>query len=369
MKWSWNIGRIAGIRIRIHLTFLLVLAWGGYEQWTESHSARGVALGIAFLVVLFGCVLLHELGHAVMAKRFGIRTRDITLLPIGGVARLERMPSKPREELLVALAGPAVNVVIAGVLFLILLGIGQPELSDELPLTGAGFAATLMAINVVLIAFNLLPAFPMDGGRVLRAVLAMRMSYARATRLAARLGQAMAIGFVLAGTFGIGPLQPNPFLMMIGFFVWLGARQEAKMAEAKSALSGVPVAEAMMTNFQTLRAEDDLHRAAELIVAGAQQDFPVLSNNEVVGVLTRKKLLEELQKKGIETSVGEAMQRDVKVVQASELLEPLIGHLQNSECRTLPVVEFGRLVGLLTWENLREYLAIRTAAEAAERLG
>ena len=228
MKWSWRIGRIAGIDVYVHSTFLLLLAWVAISHYLEHQRLADAAYGLFFIITLFGIVVLHELGHALTARQFGIRTRDITLLPIGGLARLERMPEDPRQELLVALAGPAVNVVLAGVLFAILAFTSGLAALNNVKLVGGSFLANLVAVNVALAVFNLLPAFPMDGGRVLRAFLAMRMDYVRATQVAANIGQALAL---MLGFIGLS--SNNPFLVFIALFVWMGAAQEASMVQMK----------------------------------------------------------------------------------------------------------------------------------------
>src|ERR1051326_3929441 len=191
MKWSWRIARIAGIDLYVHVTFLILAGWVAISHYLARQSAADAFTGVAFIFSLFGIVVLHELGHTLTARRFGIPTRDITLLPIGGVARLDRMPQDPKQELLVALAGPAVNVALAILFFCLIAMGGNLSHWTNLPFFGASFLVNLMWANIILAGFNLLPAFPMDGGRVLRAVLATRIGYVRATRIAARVGQAM----------------------------------------------------------------------------------------------------------------------------------------------------------------------------------
>jgi Zn-dependent protease/CBS domain-containing protein len=361
MKASWRIGRIAGIDVYLHFTFLILLGWVALSHYFQRQNWQDALSGLAFTLSLFAIVVLHELGHALTARRFGIRTRDITLLPIGGVARLERIPEKPAQELLVALAGPAVNVVLAALLFGVLLaGAGLPA-AKEFELVGGDFLAKLMWINVSLAVFNLLPAFPMDGGRVLRAVLAMRMDYVRATGIAASIGQAMAWVFGFIGLF------TNPFLMFIALFVWIGAAQEASQAQMKAALAGLPVSRVMITDFRTLAPADTLARAVEHILAGCQQDFPVVEDKRVVGVLTRGDLLTGLSKQGQVTPVAEVMQRNVCAAEADEMVEGVLARLQEADCRVLPVTRNGELVGLLTTENLGEYMMIQTALGEAAR--
>ena len=201
MKWSWRIGRLLGIDVYMHATFLILLVWLGVSYYLPRHLMADVINGLTLIVALFGIVILHEMGHALTARRFGIRTRDITLLPVGGVARLERMPEDPKQELLVALAGPAVDVVLAGLLLLAVLLTRTALAVPDSHMAGGNLLSNLLWINVVLAAFNMIPAFPMDGGRVLRAVLAMRMDYVHATQAAAGIGQALAMGFGLVGLF------------------------------------------------------------------------------------------------------------------------------------------------------------------------
>jgi len=234
MRWSLKIAKLAGIDIFIHFTFFILLTWVAFIQWKLNGSIGASFSGIAFILAIFGCVVLHELGHALAARKYGIRTKDIILLPIGGVARLEKIPTQPVQELWVALAGPAVNVVIAALLAVYLWIINTLTPDNQLTMTTAAFVERIIGVNVFLILFNLIPAFPMDGGRVLRALLATRLAYIRATRISAGLAQAIALLF---GTIG---LFYNPILLFIAFFVWMGAAQESRMIRARSALDRIP---------------------------------------------------------------------------------------------------------------------------------
>lgn len=355
MKWSIRLGRMLGIDVFLHVTFLLVLGFIAIAHWLAHGSLAAVIGGVGFFVALFTCVLLHEYGHALAARRFGIATRDITLLPIGGVAHLERMPDRPLQELWVALAGPAVNVAIAAVLALWLTLTGTWEPLSALSTTSGGFAERLLAVNVFLVLFNLIPAFPMDGGRVLRALLALRLEYTRATRIAATVGQGLACVFGLIGLFS------NPFLLLIAVFVWMGATQEAAATDMKAALGGLPVREAMLTDFRTLSPHDTLGDATRLLIKGSQQDFPVLDDGRIVGVLSHARLFEVLRERGEWTPVGEAMGHDFRMLRPDEPLDGALFQAEPGET-ALPVVRDGRLVGLLTAENIGELLMIRSAS-------
>jgi Zn-dependent protease len=360
MKWSLRIGRIANIDVYVHATFLILLGYVAWVYLAQRGRVSDALMGMVFIITIFGIVVLHELGHALAARRYGIRTRDITLLPIGGVARLERMPEEPRQELVVALAGPAVNVALAfGLLFLVLPLVRFDQLG-RLHLFGGTFLVNLFLVNVWMALFNLIPAFPMDGGRVLRALLAMRFEYVRATHIAANIGQWLALGFVVAGL-----LLPNPFLLFIALFVWVGAASEASMVQMKTALGGIPIRQVMITNYQTLVPTDPLSRAVEHILAGFQQDFPVVEGDRVVGVLTRADLLAALAQRGPGASVGEVMQREFLVADPADMAEAVFSRLQECNCHSLPVVQNGRLIGILTADNVGEFLMIQAALKKA----
>ncbi len=362
MKWSIKIGRLAGIDVYLHFTFLLLLVFLGFVYWGATHQIAAALAGVAFVLALFGCVVLHELGHALMARRYGIATRDITLLPIGGVARLESMPEKPSQELWVALAGPAVNVVIAGVLFAVVMVTGGFHPVDSMSATGGSVLQRLLVVNVLLVAFNLLPAFPMDGGRVLRAALSVKLGRRRATAIAANIGQGMAILFGV-----IGFLTPQPFLIFIAIFVYLGAQAEAGAVEMQSALEGLRVRDAMMSRFRSLAPSDSLARAVEELLAGSQQDFPVLEDGAPIGILRRNDLVKALSSDRRDTTVAEVMCRECGVAAGEDQLKLTVEAMQAGQCATLPVVEGARLVGLLTLENISEMIMINTALDRQQR--
>jgi Zn-dependent protease len=363
MRWQWKIGTFAGIDVFVHATFLLLIGWVGYTYWLQHGTLLKVAEGILFILALFLCVVLHEYGHALTARRYGIKTRDITLYPIGGVARLERMPDKPIEEFWVALMGPAVNVVIAAVLFAYLFVTNSMVPLTHLTLTSGSFPERLMTVNITLVLFNLIPAFPMDGGRLLRALLAMRMDYVRATQVAANIGQGLAFIFGFIGLFN------NPFLLFIAFFVWIGASQEASMVQMKNSLSGIPVTRAMLTDFKTLSVSDTLFQVVGLILAGSQHDFPVLdANSNPIGILERDTFIRALAERGQSTPVIDVMRRDLPSVDSHDMVETALMRLQETGAKTLPVLHAGHFVGLITSENITEFLMIRSALRTAGTL-
>jgi Zn-dependent protease/CBS domain-containing protein len=359
MKWSWKIGEFAGIGVYIHTTFLLLLGWIAVSHLLQGYTLLAALSSIGFMLALFACVVLHEFGHALTAKRFGIKTRDITLLPIGGVARLERIPDNPVHELWVALAGPAVNVVIGAALLVWLVLSRTLQPLNALSVTGGPFLERLLMVNVFLVGFNMIPAFPMDGGRVLRALLAMRLEYTRATQVAAAIGQGLAFLLGFVGLFA------NPMLIFTAFFVWIGAAQESRMVQIKSSLAGIPVSRAMTTEFRTLSADDTLGDAVELIRAGPQHDFPILEDGQIAGVLTRNDLLAALAKLGQDARVVDVMRREFQVTDSHEMLGAAFSRLQACACHTLPVTHGERLVGLLTMDNVGEFLRVQAAIGAA----
>jgi len=356
MTWSFPIGTVKGTVVRIHLTFLLLLAWIGTAYYAQGGWPAAIG-GVTFICLLFLCVLLHEFGHVFAARRYGVRTPDITLLPIGGLARLERIPEKPSQEIVVALAGPAVNLVIAAVLLLALGGWPDTR-AMELQTPGADILTQLAVANVFLLVFNLIPAFPMDGGRVLRALLALRMGYARGTQRAATIGQALAFGLGMLGLIG-----GNPVLIFIAFFVWLGAGAEAHAVQLREVSRGLTVADATITQFESLSPLSTVEDAAASLIRTTQHDFPVVDGGgRLRGVLTRDDMIRALREQGPGTPVLDVMRKDVPVVHRGESLETAMRQLRDGGLPAIGVVDGAdRLVGLLTPENIGEMVMIATA--------
>ncbi len=359
--WSLHLGRIAGIDLYMHATFPLLFLWVGLLYWVQTGTLGGILFGLAFIAVLFFCVVLHEYGHALTARRFGIGTRYITLLPIGGLAALEKMPKDPKQEIIVALMGPAVNVVIALGLFIILsISGGWTPIDPEAPLMmPANFLQSVLFANLFLAVFNMIPAFPMDGGRVLRAALTFSMGRMKATALAARIGQTLALGFGILGLFG------NPFLILIAVFIWIGAASEAGATELETQLRHKPVSRAMITDFHTLAPYSSLSHAVGLTLAGKQKDFPVLDGSRVVGVAHQTAILRGLRDYGLEGRIADVMSEPLTADYRDDLASLLEALQQEPEARLVCILDRGKLIGIVDMENISEFLRIQAALRAA----
>lgn len=359
MRWSFRIGRLFGIRIEVHVTFLLMVAALAIFGAEDARDAVRFAFD---LLLVFACVLLHELGHALAARRYGIATREIVLLPIGGVARLERMPEKPQQEIVVAVAGPLVNVVIATLLGLILYGQhGDARALLDRAAQGHTLEYLLFA-NLAMIAFNLIPAFPMDGGRVLRATLAMFLPFPRATRIASLVGQGIAILFAFVGVV----VFKSVILVFIALFVFLAAGEERAVVQTRSALAGLLVRDAMITSFVSLETRHDLQHAVDLMLALDQQDFPVLEDGRLLGMLQRAELIKGLSREGAGAPVGRLVRLDVRPVEMMAPLEMALQKMQAQRLTSLPVISKGELLGMLTLENIGELLLVQEARQRHE---
>lgn len=360
MSWSIRLFRVKGIEVKVHLTFVLILIWAAY-YWSGStgEGIQGALFGVAATLLLFGSVTLHELGHSMQALKYGVRVRGITLLPIGGIAQMEEIPEDPRQELGIAIAGPLVNFAIAAAL----IGIGAvlqaqalvtvPELFRSLGAASwAGMLAYLTMANLAMGLFNLIPAFPMDGGRVLRALLAMRLDYPKATSIAVAVGQGLAL---LLGLVGF--MSSSFTLVLIAVFVWMGAGQEGKQVHIKSVLHGMQVGQAMTRQPQTLSAADSLARAAELTLTTSQANFPVVEreSGRLVGLLTEGDLLKGLRVHGETVQVGQVMHTSFPTATLDEPIFQAQQQMAAGRVHAMPVVAADeRLVGLLTAADINE---------------
>jgi len=364
MSWSLNIGRIAGTVVRIHLTFLLFLAWIFFAEYAAEGAASALS-SITFLLLLFLCVLLHEFGHIFTARYFGVSTPYVTLLPIGGVAQLERIPEEPRQEFLIAIAGPIVNVVIA--FLLIVVGGASLQTSAAAGIENMHFSMVdrLAAVNLFLALFNLIPAFPMDGGRVFRALLATKLGYVRATEVAAMIGQfvAFALGFI--------GLLYNPILIFIAIFVYLAASSEAHMVALRAASRGVPVSHAMMTQFQTLTPDEHLDMAVHTLMQTGQGEFPVVDGTgKPVGVLGRGDLIRAIKTLGPDARIADAMVADMPTISHRTTLEQAFKLLQQKEAPAVGVTDgAGKLVGLVTGETIAQMMMLQNSLPKGAHLG
>jgi len=355
MRWSITIGRIAGTAVKIHITFILFLAWIAFSAWNRGGAAAALDSTL-FIVLLFACVVLHEFGHIAAARRYGIKTPEVTLLPIGGVASLQRLPSEPAQELVVALAGPAVNLVIG---LALIAALGSAHLVDltEIDNPNLSLLGRLAIANLFLVVFNLIPAFPMDGGRVLHALLAMRVGAARATEIAARIGQGLAFGLGFLGLFG------NPLLLFIAIFVYIAAAAEAQMSAAQEALKGVNVGEAMETRFTPISIDASLGQAVDALLATAQHEFPVVDAfMKPAGLLTRDDIVAAVREHGRDEPAATFMRPGLESVRPAAPVESLFERLQDRKGAALAVTDAeGRIVGLLTRQGLGEVMMIRAA--------
>ena len=364
MNWSFKIARIWGIDVYMHWTFLILLGWILLSNLGAGQTLAQSLMGVVFILVLFGCVILHEYGHALTARRYGITTKNITLLPIGGVANLEKMPDKPIQELWVALAGPAVNVVIA----IILLAYFQitnsfpniEEFTGEI--TGRNFLFNVFIVNIILAVFNMIPAFPMDGGRVLRALLAMRYDRGKATEVAAKIGQLLAIIFVFLGFFY------NFWWIFIGLFIFLGAGAEAHFETTPPAFAKYQVRHALLRQFTTLHAFENLEKAITILLNGQEKEFLVELDNAIVGVITRNEIIQGLREQGQEAAIGRIANKEFITLSPHMALQEAYEQMLRAGATICPVMENGELIGVLNMENITEVVMLENAGLKASRL-
>lgn len=371
MGWSFKIARVRGIDIKVHATFFLILVFGAL-QWagsTPSNPLEGALFGVVLMILLFTCVTLHELGHSVMAQAFGINVREIVLLPLGGVALIAKMPEKPVQELLIAVAGPLVNVAIAIILFIVTGGIGIDlmNLQDMLVTLREPSLTTLLVwllfANVALVIFNLIPAFPLDGGRILRAILAMGLGYPQATRIASIIGQVAA---VLLGIWGIATGQL--LLTLIALFIFFSAGQERGIAESKTVLTTLRVGDAYNKHALSLQIGDRVSTVVDYILTSYQPDFAVLQGNNIIGIVTRNDVLQTLASDGTDRYVTEIMQREFLRVDANKSLDEVREILSENGARLAAVFDESRYLGLVSVEDISEAFIVLSFTRRQQQL-
>ncbi len=356
MNSSWKLLAVRGIDIRVHMTFPLILAFAAV-QYSAADGWRGALFGVIAVLLLFVLVTLHELGHSFAALHYGIPVRQIVLLPIGGLAQLERMPEKPSQELVVALAGPAVNVVLAVLMGLLAWALDIPVLASfqTYTLTLTTFFSFLLVYNVMLALFNMLPAFPMDGGRVLRALLAMWLRYDRATAVAVNIGRLVA---VLLGLWAVatGAL----FTGLIAIFIFVAGSQELAAIRWQSRLRrsgyGHAVREVFSPMAGALGPYDSLRQALAERMRGWQSDFPVVDDGRYIGFITEDGLLRAANLYGPDALVYAAMSPDVRPVSPHTDLLDVVSQMARLRVWALPVVEYGRLLGMITYRQIQEFI-------------
>src|SRR3712207_1570255 len=355
MGGSIKVGRAFGIDVKVHWTFLLLLAFFGFTAYQNSGSLGSALVTVGVIVALFVCVLLHEYGHSLVAQRLGIEIADITILPIGGLARLKSLPEKPWDEVKIAIAGPLVNVVLAPIFFAIALLLGASPLDTADILQGGNSLGQIFAylgfINVALVLFNLIPAFPLDGGRVLRGLLATRLGAVRATDISSAIGQFFAFAFFLIGLLG-----GNFLLALIAVFIFFGANGEAQMVRQREVTRGLSVSDVMGTkpHTKTVTPYHTFGQVLDSVIHGYQEDFPVVDENgKLVGMITREEIMTAAHSPERYSSVRELMKTNVPTITSeADLFEDALPILQQSGLRALPVTENGELVGMLTIEDV-----------------
>lgn len=361
MSSSLNLGKYAGIKVQIHWTFWLLFLFIAFLVFSQGGTPGTLFWHSLFILSIFFCVVLHEFGHALTARRFGIGTRSITLLPIGGVANLKKIPEKPSEEFWIAVAGPLVNVAIALVLFFFVpldqyTGLGPEALQDELgTITAQNFLFYLFIANIALVAFNMLPAFPMDGGRVFRALLSLKMGRVKATRIATGLGKFMALLFFLFGLFY------SIILTVIAVFIWFGAHSENIMIQQMDLMDGFKIRDAMITEYSILHPEQPLQQAIEKILSTTERDFVVMDDTEILGVLFMSDLSGALHNHGKTALIRDVMDRDFVTLKTDEPLHAAYRKLKRDDRNFFPVTEHGKLVGVIDLNNINEFLTFRSS--------
>ncbi len=347
MRWSFPVGKVFGIPIRVHYTFLLLLAFIWYAESSIYGPQTGLNSVILWLLI-FLCVLLHELGHSRVAQSYGLSIVSIVLLPIGGVSQITDIPKDPIKEVNITIAGPIVNFVIAGLLFAVGKLLDPSLAFSQISLQSGNILVDLFWANVMLGVFNIIPAYPMDGGRILRGILAMKRDYVEATRLAADVGKLFAIGFIVFGLFY------NWWLILIGIFVFSGATSEMATTVIMTSLEKLIVSDLMVTDFKTISPEEPLTAVVEKSLHTFQHDFPVMSEGKFVGVLTRSAVIESLHNRLHETKVGEIAKTSFPTISPDGTAAEALTAMRAAHVTVAPVEKDGKLLGIITTEKLLE---------------
>lgn len=351
MKGAISLGRLFGINILMHWSFFLILVYIAYRSYAIGLRGMDIAKEVLFVFAVFTCVVLHELGHALAARGYGIATKRILLLPIGGVAQLERMPEKPSQELWVAIAGPLVNVGIALLLLPFAYFFVPANWLENTEVIIDNFLLRLILINIMLIVFNLIPAFPMDGGRILRALLAFRFNYTTSTVIAARIGQAVAIAFIVLG------FMYNLFWILIGAFVIMGAEAEVRMVKFRNARKDLKVGDILIDDVPMLQPYHTIREAIKMILNGSGTNFLVVNNNLVEGVITKDILSRAIANEGNDAEVSSVMLTDFPVLTTSQPLEDALKAMEIYKLPLIPVMENGKFVGAIDVDHIIAMLA------------
>lgn len=362
MGRSIKIGRAFGIDVKVHWTFFLLLVFFAFLAYNNTGSVVSALVTVFIVVALFLCVLLHEYGHSIVAQRMGIEIQDITLLPIGGLARMKSMPERPIDEVKVAVAGPLVNVVLAPIFIglAFLFGFDVTRLTNifEAQDSIGNVLLYLGGINIFLVLFNMIPAFPMDGGRVLRGLLATRFGPVRATDISASIGQFFALAFFLVGVFAVQPL-----LALIAIFIFFGASGEQQMVRQRELMRGLTVSDVMGTKrrTETVTPYHNFGQVLDAVIHGYQEDFPVVDEDgNLVGILTRNEIMTAAHSPQQFSSVRDLMKTAFPTISPdADLFRD--GHrlLQESNLRAIPVVKAGNLVGMLTIDDIGQASLLR----------
>ena len=360
MRWSINVGRVLGIRFRVHVTFLLLLFFvfaSGLSQKGPEDAVRAVL----FICAVFLCVVIHELAHSLISRSFGKGVESITLMPIGGLATVEEMPDKPGQEIAMSLVGPFINLAIAGILYVATGRQSGFTFVGLYPASAREFFEGLMSVNIMLAAFNLIPAFPMDGGRVLRGLLALKLDYVEATSIAVSVGQGLSMVMMLFGIFF------NLWLALIGFFLYVGAGSEKQAVVLKSALHQITAREVMATDFRSMQPHDRIAQSLEHVYHGCQDDFPVVGSAGVEGILTRNNILAAIHERGLDVPVSEVMDRDFASFSPGTRLDDVYRQMTIKRKTAGAVIEEGQLVGILCLENISRYMMIQAALKGVKQ--